>query len=74
MPQRANNGTAVDSICNGNWYVDRKLDITIPNPPNVEIRRKPIEEQLTHVLDNILSPVPENNEDLVIFSLEFLMT
>jgi hypothetical protein len=35
-------------------------------------------KKLTHVLDNILSPVPEDNaednEDLVIFSLEFLMT
>ena len=64
----------IDTKRSGNWYVDRKLDITIPNPPNVEIRRKPIDEQLTHVLDNIPSPVPENNEDLVIFSLEFLMT
>jgi hypothetical protein len=50
------------------------LDTTIPNPPKVDIRRKPIEEQLTQVLDKILNPVPENNDALLILNLEVLMT
>jgi hypothetical protein len=34
--------------------MERKLDTTIPTPPKVDIRRNPMEEQLIHVLDNIL--------------------
>ncbi len=51
------------------------MDIATPNPPNVDTKRKPIEEQLTHVLDKILKLVPENNDDdLLIFNFECFMT
>jgi hypothetical protein len=50
--------------------MERKLDTTIPNPPKVDIRRNPIEEQLTHVLDNMLKPIPENSDDLLICNLK----
>jgi hypothetical protein len=52
-------------------YRERKFDTTIPNPPNVDIKRKPIEEQLTHILDKILKLVPEN-DDLLILTLNVL--
>ena len=39
----------------------------------MDIKRKPIEEQLTHILDKILKLVPEN-DDLLIFNLECFMT
>jgi hypothetical protein len=59
-----------DTIRSGTWYVERKLDTTIPSPPKVDMRRKPIEEQQTHVLDKMLKPVPENNDDLLIPNFE----
>jgi hypothetical protein len=37
----------------------------------VDIKRKPIEEQLTHILDKILKLVPEN-DDLLILTLNVL--
>jgi hypothetical protein len=64
----------IDTIRSGTWYVERKLDTTIPSPPKVDIRRNPIEEQLIHVLDNILKPVPENNDDLLIPNFECFIT
>ena len=54
--------------------MERKLDTTIPNPPKVDIRRNPIEEQLTHVLDNMLKPVPKNSDDLLICNLKCFIT
>ncbi len=41
----------------------------MPNPPNVDMRRKPTEEQLAHILDKIPIVDPENN-DLLIFNFE----
>jgi hypothetical protein len=53
--------------------MERKFDATTPNPPNVDMRRKPSEEQLAHVLDRIPIVEPENN-DLLIFNFEcFIM-
>ena len=54
--------------------MERKLDTTIPTPPKVDIRRNPMEEQLIHVLDNILKPVPENSDDLLICNLKCFIT
>jgi hypothetical protein len=49
--------------------MERKFDATMPNPPNVDMRTKPNEEQLAHVLDKIPIVDPENN-DLLIFNFE----
>jgi hypothetical protein len=51
----------------------RKSVATIPNPPNVDMTRKPIEEQLAQVLEAILRIDPENT-DLSNFSFELLIT
>ena len=45
----------------------------MPKPPNVDIIRKPIEEQLAQALEIILRIEPENN-DLSNLSFEFLIT
>jgi hypothetical protein len=45
----------------------------ISNPPNVEITRKPIEEQLAQILVAIPRIEPEKN-DLSNFNFEFLIT
>jgi hypothetical protein len=45
----------------------------MPNPPNVDITRKPIEEQLAQALEAIPRIEPDNN-DLSNFSFEFLIT
>ena len=47
--------------------MERKVDAVIPTPPNVEIRRKPSEEQLAHVLEITLKVDPEKNEPIFIF-------
>ncbi len=44
----------------------------MPNPPNVDITRKPIEEQLAQALEAIPRNEPDNN-DLSNFSFEFLI-
>jgi hypothetical protein len=49
--------------------MERKFDATMPNPPNIDMRRKPNEEQLAQVLDKIPNVDPENN-DLLIFNFE----
>ena len=59
----------IDTKRNGIWYMERKFDATMPNPPNVDMRRKPNEEQLAQVLDKIPNVDPENN-DLLIFNFE----
>lgn len=65
----------IDIIRSESSFTERKLDTTIPNPPNVDIKRKPIEEQLTHILEKILKLAPENNDDnLVIFNFEQFIT
>jgi hypothetical protein len=43
----------------------------MPKPPNVDMTRKPIEEQLAQALDAIPRIEPEN-KDLSNFSFEFL--
>ena len=45
----------------------------MPKPPNVDMTRKPIEEQLAQVLEAIPRIEPENN-DLSNFNSEFLIT
>lgn len=45
----------------------------MPKPPNVDMTRKPIEEQLAQVLEAIPRIEPENN-DLSNFNCEFLIT
>jgi len=45
----------------------------IPNPPNVDITRKPIEEQLAQILVAIPRIEPEKN-DLSNFNFEILIT
>ena len=45
----------------------------MPNPPNVDIIRKPIEEQLAQALEATPRIEPENN-DLSNFTFEFLIT
>jgi hypothetical protein len=47
--------------------LDRKADVVTPIPPNVETRRKPIEEQLAHVLESTLNVDPERNDLIFIF-------
>lgn len=44
----------------------------MPTPPNVEIIKNPMDEQLAHVLDTIPNREPESN-DLSSFSLAFLI-
>ena len=51
-----------------------RLEAMIPILPNVDIKRKPTEEQLLHTPDMMLNVDPENNEPLLIFSLECLIT
>ena len=41
-----------------------------PMLPNVDINRNPTDEQLLHTLDTMLRDDPENNDFLLIFSLE----
>ena len=43
----------------------------MPNPPNVEIRRNPIEEQLAQALEAIPKIDPENND---LSNLTFVFT
>ena len=45
----------------------------MPNPPNADIKRKPIEEQLVQALEAIPRIEPDSN-DLSNFSFEFLIT
>jgi hypothetical protein len=45
----------------------------MPNPPNVVMTRKPIEEQVPQTLEPIPRIEPENN-DLSKFNSEFLIT
>ena len=45
----------------------------MPKPPNVDMTRKPIEEQLAQVVEAIPRIEPENN-DLSNFNSEFLIT
>ena len=45
----------------------------MPKPPNADMTRKPIEEQLAQVLEAIPRIEPENN-DLSNFNSEFLIT
>lgn len=45
----------------------------MPNPPNADIKRKPIEEQLAQALKAIPRIEPDNS-DLSSFSFEFLIT
>lgn len=40
----------------------RKSVATMPNPPYVDMIRKPIEEQLTQVLERIPTIEPENSD------------
>jgi hypothetical protein len=47
--------------------LERKVDAVTPTPPNVETRRKPIDEQLAHVLEITLKVEPEKNEPTLIF-------
>jgi hypothetical protein len=42
--------------------LERNVDAAIPTPPNVETRRKPIDEQLAQVLESKLKEEPENSE------------
>ena len=51
----------------------RKSVASMPKPPNVDMTRKPIEEQLTQALEPIPRIDPEN-VDLSNFSFEFLIT
>jgi hypothetical protein len=45
-----------------------------PIVPNVDIRRKPIDEQLLHTPDMMPNADPENKDALLILILECLMT
>ena len=45
----------------------------MPNPPSVDIMRKPIEEQLAQALEAMPRIEPENN-DLSNFIFEFMIT
>ena len=51
----------------------RKSVASMPKPPNVDMTRKPIEEQLAQELEAIPRIEPENN-DLSNFSFELLIT
>jgi hypothetical protein len=45
----------------------RRVDTVTPTPPNAEIRTKPSEEQLAHVLESTLRDEPENKDDTLSF-------
>ena len=47
--------------------MERNVDAVTPIPPNVETRRKPIDEQLAQVLEIMLSVEPEKSEPMVNF-------
>lgn len=51
MEYKAKIKIVIDIILNGTWYVVSKLEATTPIVPNVDIRRKPIDEQLLHTPD-----------------------
>ncbi len=46
----------------------RKADTVTPAPPKADIRTKPSEEQLAHVLESTLRDEPENKDDTLTFS------
>jgi len=46
----------------------RKVDNVTPVPPKVDIKTKPSEEQLAHILESTLRDDPENNDDVLTFS------
>ena len=46
----------------------RKVDIFTPTPPKVDIKTKPSEEQLAHILESTLRDDPENNDEVLTFS------
>jgi hypothetical protein len=51
------------------------LDTVTPTPPNVDTRKKPIDEQLAHVLEITLKVEPEKKEPTLIFKpLEYFNT
>jgi hypothetical protein len=52
--------------------LERNADAVTPIPPNVETRRKPIEEQLAHVLEIMPRVEPEKNEPKLIFIFKLL--
>ena len=54
--------------------MDRKVEAAIPAPPNVDTRRKPIEEQLAQVLETTLNVEPEKKEARFIFNFECFKT
>ena len=45
-----------------------------PTLPNIDIKRKPTDEQLPHTPDIMLKEDPESNDPLLILSLECLNT
>jgi len=45
----------------------RKVDIVTPTPPKADIRTKPSEEKLAHVLESTLRDEPENKDDTLSF-------
>jgi hypothetical protein len=47
--------------------LERKVEIVIPAPPNVDTRRKPSEEQLAQVLERTPIEEPEKKEVALIF-------
>jgi hypothetical protein len=47
--------------------LERNADAVIPIPPNVDTRRKPIDEQLAHMLEIMLRVEPEKSEPMVTF-------
>jgi hypothetical protein len=47
--------------------LERKVDAVTPIPPKMVTRRKPIDEQLAHVLEITLRVDPEKNEPTLIF-------
>jgi len=64
---------AIDSSRNGIWQFVKNPVAIIPAPPNVDIIRNPIEEQLAHALDTIPSNEPVSN-DLFNLTLDVLIT
>jgi hypothetical protein len=48
--------------------------VIIPNPPNIEMTRKPIEEQLAQALEAIASIEPANIDLSNFRFIEFLIT
>jgi hypothetical protein len=61
---------AIEIILSGISYTEKKFEIKIPIPPNVDTRANPIDEQLAQVLDINPIDVPEN-KDLLSFKFEF---